>query len=86
MRVASRERSVAATTHHEPKGRTRVSAPYDEINHVPRATSYKLLTAVSSFQRGEPSARASQARPVQSPSLARVVRNNGDDIVPKRDS
>jgi len=36
-----------------------------------------------SFQPSEPMVRASQSRPARSPSLARVVRNNGDEAAPQ---
>jgi len=51
-----------------------------DTRHESRAatTGHRPLTAVSSFQPSEPLARVSQSRPAQSPSLARVVRSNGD--------
>ncbi len=71
------------TTQYEPAGRTHGSAPTTRhtASHEQRlqATSYRLLTAVSSFQPSESMARASQSRPAKSPSLVETSRNNGDE-------
>ncbi len=72
------------TTNHVPRtnSNTRV-CPYEEMtHHEPQATSHKLLAAVSSFQRGEPLARASRSRPARFPSLVDVAGNIDDDAGP----
>ena len=80
---------VPRTTYHElrttyPQG-GHTGPPLREITHATsheqriRATSYKPLATVSSFQPSEPSARASWSRPAKSPSLVESSRNNGDE-------